>query len=93
MEQEQDSSLRDTFSAAKANRKNFESFTSSADPIYQENLRSAIEVLEQCRRIAGRISLFSPNEILEDVSSADIQYVWRMRNHLSLLIASQILPH
>ena len=74
MSTQQDISLRALYNTAKTKRKDLESFASAADPIYQENLRAAIDCLEQCRQIVDRISLFSPNETLEDLSSVDIQY-------------------
>ena len=81
MEKYQDSSLRSLFTCAKIKRKDLESFHSSADQTYQENLSSAVDCLEQSRQIADRISLFSPNETLEDVSSNDIQYAsWERFN-------------
>ena len=73
MDTPQETSLRNLFTTAKVKRTELESFASSTDPTYQENVRSAIECLEQCRKLADRVSLFSPNEALEDIASADLQ--------------------
>jgi len=70
---EPESSIRGLFASAKAQRKELD----SADPttsLYQENLQAAIASLEECRRLAERISLFSSNEAEDDVASGDLQY-------------------
>lgn len=70
---QQDQSLRDLFTTAKTKRKDIDPYASATDPVFQENLRSAIECLEKCRELADRISIFSPNETVEDVASTDLQ--------------------
>ncbi|MDI1486523.1 MAG: Type 2A phosphatase-associated protein 42 [Ramalina farinacea] len=75
MDDHQEASFSSLFATAKSKRSNLEAFASATDPLYQENVRSAIEALEQCRKLADRISLFSPNELLEDISSNDLQYL------------------
>ena len=40
---------------------------------YQEDLKAAIATFEQCREISEHISLFSPNETLEDISTGDLR--------------------
>ena len=42
---------------------------------FQESLLAALTLYEQCLTIADRISLFSPNEFLEDITSADLQFL------------------
>lgn len=73
MDNYQETSLSSLFATAKSRILSLEAFASATDPLYQENVRSAIEALEQCRKLADGISLFSPNEILEDISSTDLQ--------------------
>ena len=71
---ENDLNIRSIFTSAKIKRNELES--SSSEPTssaYQENLQAAINSLEECRKIAGRISLFSPNETEDDISSGDLQ--------------------
>lgn len=75
MDSHKDQSLRGLFTTAKTKRNNLDSYASATDPVYQDNLRSAIECLEKCRELADRISIFSPNETLEDVASTDLQYL------------------
>ena len=40
---------------------------------YQETLQAAIAALDECRRLAERLSLFSPNETEDDIASGDLQ--------------------
>lgn len=42
---------------------------------FQENLSKTIATYEECLKVAEQVSLFSPNETLEDISSNDLQYV------------------
>lgn len=71
-------SLRAVFSTAESKRKEVENSWDTNTATYQENLLAAITSYEQCLQIADRISLFSPNESLEDIGSGDIQYaVWK----------------
>jgi len=71
---EPESSIRGLFASAKAQRKELDSFSDPTTSLYQENLQAAIASLEECRRLAERISLFSPNEAEDDVVSGDLQY-------------------
>ena len=72
-EMEYQSSIRTLFSSARNQRKELEQFSDPTSTIYQENLQAAIATLEECRVIADRITLFSPNETEEDISSGDLQ--------------------
>jgi immunoglobulin-binding protein 1 len=69
-------SLRELFADAEHDRKGLEmpgeSTTSAA---FQENLANAIATYEECLKVASRVSLFSPNETLEDINSGDLQYL------------------
>ncbi|KAL0262669.1 Type 2A phosphatase-associated protein 42 [Diplodia seriata] len=73
--EQQPQSLRALFYGAEAKRKELESTYDSNSDAYQQKLSSAIATYEECLRVADRVSLFSPNETLEDVSSGDIQYM------------------
>ena len=68
-----DLNIRSIFTSAKIQRNELESSSEPTSPAYQENLQAAIKSLEECRNIAGRISLFSPNETEDDISSGDLQ--------------------
>ncbi|MCJ1399858.1 hypothetical protein MMC11_003061 [Xylographa trunciseda] len=66
--------IRTLFSKAKDLRKQLESLQSITQ-IYQESLQNAISALEECRKLANTVSLFSPNETEEDIPSGDLQYL------------------
>ncbi len=70
---EPDSNIRTLFTTAKTQRQELDSSPDPTSALYQENLQSAITALETCRKIADRISLFSPNETQEDIASGDLQ--------------------
>lgn len=72
---DQDQSIRAVYSTAEQKRQSVESSWDSNSATYQENLLAAISLYEQCLSIADRISLFSPNESLEDIASVDLQYL------------------
>jgi immunoglobulin-binding protein 1 len=72
----QPKSLRELFSDAEEFRNSLESSSTPAKSTsFQENLASAIATYEECLQIAQRISLFSPNETLEDINSKNLQYL------------------
>ncbi|KAK3707473.1 Type 2A phosphatase-associated protein 42 [Vermiconidia calcicola] len=72
---EGDRSLRSVHEEAEQKRSAIENSYDSKSSTFQQNLLLAIQLYEQCLSIAHRISLFSPNESLEDISTADLQYL------------------
>lgn len=70
-------SLRGLFTKAERAREELSSSYEPNSPTYQENLSTTIATYEECFKIAEQVSLFSPNETLEDISSSDLQYVSR----------------
>lgn len=79
-------SIRSLFESAEHQRKDIEASWDSNTATYQENLVAAISTYEDCLKLADRLSLFSPNETLEDLTSGDIQYVNRLRNEKGLML-------
>jgi len=69
-------SLRGLFSKAERAREELSSSYETNSPTYQENLSATIATYEECLKISEQVSLFSPNETLEDISSSDLQYVY-----------------
>lgn len=67
--------IKSIFASAEHQRKTIESSYESNTITYQQNLAAAIATYENCRQLAERLSLFSPNETLEDITSGDLQYV------------------
>ncbi|KAJ4296912.1 Type 2A phosphatase-associated protein 42 [Kalmusia sp. IMI 367209] len=75
MAEDEPKSIRALFLTAERLRNDLNSFPDSNSPTYQENLTSAIATYESCLALSEQVSLFSPNESLDDVSSSDIQYM------------------
>ncbi|CAN9213971.1 unnamed protein product [Alternaria alternata] len=78
-------SLRGLFSKAERAREELSSSYEANSPTYQENLGATIATYEECLKISEQVSLFSPNETLEDISSSDLQYM-AINYHLAELI-------
>ncbi|KAJ3073088.1 hypothetical protein HK102_006111 [Quaeritorhiza haematococci] len=47
----------------------------SIDPAYQEDVTKAIESLSRCAALVSALSLFSSNEIVEDINTTDLRYI------------------
>ena len=67
-------SIKSLFSSAECQRKDVESSWDTNTATYQQNLISAIATYEDCLKLADRLSLFSLNETLEDITSGDLRY-------------------
>lgn len=67
-------SLRELFNTALARRSQLESLQSASEQ-YRENLLAVLSTFEKCRELASELSLFSPNESEDDISSGDLQYL------------------
>ncbi|EHL00151.1 hypothetical protein M7I_3917 [Glarea lozoyensis 74030] len=78
-------SIKSLFNSAESQRKAIESSWDSNTAEYQQNLFAAIETYSECLKVADRLSLFSPNETLEDLVSGDLQYLL-INYHLAGLI-------
>ncbi len=73
--EEDGQSLQSVFALADSTRQGLESAYDSNNISYQEKVRSAISLYGKCKRLTDRLSLFSSNEVLEDVTSNNLQYV------------------
>ncbi|PSN62209.1 hypothetical protein BS50DRAFT_578056 [Corynespora cassiicola Philippines] len=73
MSSEEPQSIRALFLRAERARQSLAATPDSNSPSYQENLLAAIATYEACLRAADQVSLFSPNETLDDISSGDLQ--------------------
>lgn len=71
----EDRSLRSLHTEAEQKRNVLDNTYNSNTSTFQESLLTTIDLYEKCISIASRISLFSPNEALEDVSTVDLQYL------------------
>lgn len=66
-------SLRALFAAAKKEKDNLGSRGDTNTEAYRDEVNAAISKFQECQRQVSILSLFSSNELLEDVSSSDIQ--------------------
>jgi hypothetical protein len=66
-------SIKSIFSSAERQRQDIESSWDTNTSTYQQNLAAAIATYDDCLKLADRLSLFSPNETLEDITSGDLQ--------------------
>ena len=66
--------LRTLFASAEAQRKKLESAIETSSSAYQTSLSAAIVAYDECRKLANDLSLFSPNETIDDISSGNLQY-------------------
>ena len=71
---EEQKNIRTLFVNSKAQRKELDTIPDTSSALYHENLQAAIATLEECRKIAERISLFSDNETEDDIPTGDLQY-------------------
>ena len=78
-------SLRSVYTEAEEKRTAIESSPNSNSSTFQENLLAAIRLYEECVNIANRVALFSPNESLEDIATADLQFLL-LNYHIAELI-------
>lgn len=72
-----DQSIKSLFISAERQRHVIEASWDTNTASYQENLASCVATYQECLQLADRLSLFSPNETLEDITSGDLQYTPR----------------
>lgn len=77
--------IRGLFLTAERVRQSLVSPYEPNSPAYQENLTMTIATYEECLKLAEQVSLFSPNETLEDISSSELQYM-AINHHLAELV-------
>jgi immunoglobulin-binding protein 1 len=70
----QGQSLGQTFRQAKDNQQELDSLDPRSDG-FKEMLSSVVRDLERCQKLVVELSIFSPNEELEDISTQNIQYL------------------
>lgn len=67
--------LKTVYEEAEKRRSAAEASFDTNSTAFQDNLLATIQLYEQCVDIAMRVSLFSPNESLEDIGTVDLQYL------------------
>lgn len=70
---EEPRNIRSLFLTAERARQTLSSSYDTNSRTYQENLNACIATYEECLQLSEQVSLFSPNETLDDVSSTDLQ--------------------
>lgn len=68
-------SLREVYASATTLRTKLDEYTDRNTDAYRSDLNGAIAALRECQDLISRLSLFSPNETLEDITSNEIQYL------------------
>lgn len=68
-------SVQSAFTDAESKRAQLDHYSSSSSPDYQATLTSAIAAFKESAETIDRVSLFSPNESLEDIASNELQYL------------------
>jgi immunoglobulin-binding protein 1 len=71
----EDQSIKSLFALAERKRKAIDEANDRNSDSYRDNLAAAIATYEQCKDLAERLQLFSPNESLEDIATGDLAYV------------------
>lgn len=66
-------SLRALFDSAKAQQDAI--FNPADESTSLGRVSDVVEAFEDCHRLIGQLSLFSSNEEIDDIASADLQYV------------------
>ncbi|KAM5467514.1 Type 2A phosphatase-associated protein 42 [Microsporum audouinii] len=67
--------LQSCFASAKTQKKALETVADTNSPAFREQLSNAISAFEQCQKLIQQLSLFSPNESVEDVTTGDLQFL------------------
>ena len=69
-----DKSLKYTFSQAVTSQAEQDEIDPRTS-VFKEKLRSTVQSFEQCRSLVLELSMFSPNEEADDISTQDLQYL------------------
>ena len=71
---DQPQSLKELLQTAKARKQSIEHSAEPNSDAYRQEVSETINELQECQRLISQLSLFSSNEGLEDVSTANLQY-------------------
>ena len=69
-----DRSLREIYVEARAQKDQLDDLDPRSSA-FKETLQATIRDLEQCQKLIDDLSIFSPNEDLEDLSTQSVQYL------------------
>lgn len=68
-----DSSLKELFVRTKSQQDELELLEPQSEA-FKTSIQSIIDSLEKCRQLIQKLSIFSSNEEVEDISTNDLQY-------------------
>lgn len=68
-----DQNLKSLFNSAETQRNNIESAREMNTDTFRDSLAAATATYEECRILADKLSLFSSNETLEDITTGDLE--------------------
>ena len=74
MEDQQDISLQQSFDRVKQIEQSLASLDPRSD-FFRQSQQQVMHDLERCRSLISNLSIFSPNEELEDISTQNLQYL------------------
>ncbi|CAI4210758.1 unnamed protein product [Parascedosporium putredinis] len=84
-EDEPPQSLRSLFEQAEETQTTLASMHDFRSEQYQETLAAAIKSYEECLRLVVELSIFSPNESVEDIATSSLPYLL-INYHLAQLV-------
>jgi immunoglobulin-binding protein 1 len=64
--------LRTVFTDAKRQKTALEARPDTNSDTYRSDVNAAIARFEECQRLVSALSMFSSNELLEDISTGDL---------------------
>lgn len=73
---EEPRTLKSVFQAAERKRIALEGTYEANSPTYGQDLAEALKLYQECIQIINKVSLFSPNEGLEDIATSDLLTYW-----------------
>ncbi|OIW31967.1 TAP42-like protein [Coniochaeta ligniaria NRRL 30616] len=88
---DQPKSLKALFAEAEAKRLALESTYETNTPSYRDDVSSTVQLYNDCLEQISRLSLFSPNETAEDISTSDLPYLL-VNYHLAELTQKMPTP-
>ncbi|KAL2829942.1 TAP42-like protein [Aspergillus cavernicola] len=88
---EQPHTLRSLFDDAKREKTALESRPDSNTDAYRSDVNATIAKLGECQRLVGALSMFSSNELLEDISTNDLPYL-TVEYHIAELLQRSYSP-
>ncbi|KAI9801797.1 MAG: hypothetical protein M1825_003170 [Sarcosagium campestre] len=68
-------SIKERFREAEEKRTALENFPETSSATYQDSLKATLAAYNDCRKLAIDLALFSRNESVEDIATADLPYL------------------